>query len=63
MVGITLLCAAFYGLMGMSAFGGSLRRRCVLTDGPDTAVGPARYCSPLHRMPFNSRNEGSKCVG
>jgi len=25
-------------------------------------VGPARYCSPHHRMPLNSRNEGSKCV-
>jgi len=26
------------------------------------AVGPARYCLPRHRMPFNSRNEGSLCV-
>ena len=26
-------------------------------------VGPARYCSPRHRMPFNSINKGSKCVG
>jgi len=26
-------------------------------------VGPARYCSPRHRLPFNSRNEGSTCVG
>jgi len=26
------------------------------------AVGPDRYCSPRHRMTFNSRNEGSKCV-
>ena len=25
--------------------------------------GPGRYCSPRYRMPFNSRNEGSKCVG
>ena len=26
-------------------------------------VGPAIYSSPRHRMPFNARNEGSKCVG
>ena len=26
-------------------------------------VGPARYCSPRHRIPFDPRNEGSKCVG
>jgi len=26
------------------------------------AVWPGRHCSPRHRMPFNSRNEGSKCV-
>jgi len=25
-------------------------------------VGPGRYCSPRHRMPFNSRNEESRCV-
>ena len=25
-------------------------------------VGPARCCSPRHRMPFSSRNEGLKCV-
>jgi len=24
-----------------------------------TGVGPGRYCSPRHRMPFKSRNEGS----
>ena len=24
--------------------------------------GPGRYCSPRHRMPFKSRNEGSDCV-
>ena len=24
--------------------------------------GPGIYCSPRHRMPFNSRNEGSKRV-
>ena len=23
---------------------------------------PARHCSPRHRMPFNSPNEGLKCV-
>ena len=26
-------------------------------------VGPGRYCSPRHRLPFNSMNEGSRCVG
>ena len=25
-------------------------------------LGPGRYCSPRHRMPSNSRNEGSQCV-
>ena len=25
-------------------------------------VGPGRCCSPRHRMPFNSRNQGYKCV-
>ena len=25
-------------------------------------VGPANYCSPCHRMSFNSRNEGSNAV-
>jgi len=24
--------------------------------------GSGRYCSPRHGMPWNSRNEGSKCV-
>jgi len=26
-------------------------------------VGPARCCSPRHRMPLDSRDEGSECVG
>jgi hypothetical protein len=26
-------------------------------------VGPARHCSPRHRMSFNSRHEGSKYCG
>ena len=26
-------------------------------------VGRRRYCFPRHRMPSNSRNEGSKCRG
>jgi len=25
-------------------------------------VGPGKYCSPLHRMPYNATNEGSKRV-
>jgi len=25
-------------------------------------VGPGRCCSPRHRMPRNSRDEGSECV-
>ena len=24
---------------------------------------PDIHCSPRHRLPFNSRNEGSQCVG
>ena len=27
------------------------------------AVGPGRYCSPRHRIQFELRHEGSKCVG
>jgi hypothetical protein len=27
------------------------------------ARAACRYWSPRHRMPFNSRNEGLKCVG
>ena len=27
------------------------------------SLRPARHCSPRHRVPLNSRNEGSKCVG
>ena len=26
-------------------------------------VGPGGYCSPPHKVPFNSRDVGSKCVG
>jgi hypothetical protein len=26
-------------------------------------VGPGECCSPRHRVQFNSRDEGSKCVG
>ena len=26
-------------------------------------VGPGGCCSPRHRVPFNSRDEGSECVG
>ena len=28
----------------------------------EATVRPGRYCSPCHRMPFNSRNEGSNCA-
>jgi len=28
-----------------------------------TGNGSGKYSSPRHRMQFNSRNEGSKCVG
>jgi hypothetical protein len=27
------------------------------------SIVPGEYCSSCHRMPFSSRNEGSKCVG
>ena len=26
-------------------------------------AGPGAYCLPRHRVPFNSRDEGSNCVG
>jgi len=26
-------------------------------------VRPVRHCSPRHRIPFDSRHEGSNCVG
>jgi len=26
-------------------------------------LGPGRYCSPRHRVPYKSTDEGSKCVG
>jgi len=28
----------------------------------DRDLGPGTYCSSRHRIPFNQRNEGSKCV-
>jgi hypothetical protein len=31
--------------------------------GAPKKVGATRYCSPRHRMRFNSRNEGSSYVG
>ena len=37
-------------LRGLSSGGGELNGRMVGTDG---------YCSPRHRMSFNSRNQGS----
>jgi hypothetical protein len=27
------------------------------------ALGAGIHCSPRHRVPFDSRREGSKCVG
>jgi len=34
-------------------------------DGPllAAAVRPAECCLPRHRLPFNSRNKSSRCVG
>ena len=34
----------------------------IIGGNSDSEVGPARCCSPRHRMSFNSRHEGSKCV-
>jgi len=34
----------------------------VVPHAHDLRPGPARYCSPRHRKPFESRNEGSQCV-
>jgi len=33
------------------------------SEGYPPVVGPGRYCSPRHRLPFNSRIGGSKCGG
>jgi hypothetical protein len=32
------------------------------THGASLGLRPGRCCSPRHRMPFNTINEGSKCV-
>jgi hypothetical protein len=31
-------------------------------EDPLDAVRPARYCSPRHRMPFNSIHDDAKCI-
>ena len=31
-------------------------------SGDEAGNVPGRYCSPRHRMPFDSRNEVSECV-
>jgi hypothetical protein len=31
-------------------------------DAGFVAAGPGGHCSPCHRVPFNLREEGSKCV-
>ena len=36
------------------------KRSTMVQVGP---AGTTTCCPPRHRMPFNSRNEGSKCVG
>ena len=37
--------------------------RPLLIPNAGYLAGPGRYCSPRHRMPLNSINEGSKLVG
>ena len=39
------------------------RREREAREGARVEVGPGGYCSPRHRVPFDSRDEGSKCVG
>jgi hypothetical protein len=34
-----------------------------LAEGRVGVVGPGGCCSPRHRVPFNSRDEASQCVG
>ena len=43
---------------GDSAPGDSGGEYDSLSGEEDNAVGPARHCSPRHRMPYNLRNEG-----
>ena len=40
----------------------NLYKECAAVHGFPAVfvVGPGSYCSPRHRMPFNSSNEGSK---
>jgi len=40
-----------------------VKSRKLAYDGKGNAVGPGRYCSPRHKMPFDSIVEGSTCVG
>jgi len=42
-------------------FAGALARVMAVLGVP-LDVGPAGYCLPRHRVPFNSRDKGSKCV-
>jgi hypothetical protein len=37
-------------------------RRFNLAAARAAAAGTHRWCSPRHRMPFDSRTEGSKCI-
>jgi hypothetical protein len=60
----------YHELLSNFAFNFSLHRYTQATDysawdlwtPSDDEVGRGRYRSPRHRMPYNSRNEGLKCV-
>ena len=48
--------------LAASPCGSHVLEACYGAAEQRTRVGPDRYCSPRHRMPFNSSFEGSKCV-
>jgi len=48
-------------MIDMTAMFALLEQKPAIVDKP--GVRPRRHCPPRHRMPFNSRNEGSTCVG
>jgi hypothetical protein len=41
----------------------AVNRLVALDDNLIAVEPPDRHCSPRHRLPLDSGNEGSKCVG
>ena len=47
-IGVSCVCFVFYALMGVSTFGGSFRRRCVIADSKEAArVGTYNDTTPF----------------